>query len=164
MLSSSIHRYNVTLIQNIWRRSIHTTISCQRIQAGRYKKTAKGDRPLTYEMAWPPQSIGLHKSWNSWNTSNLVGGLRASETAIEDEFMRRFMKGTWHDLFVSEIIIKRQHNIIRVAGIVRRGISPQKMYFLLGYTEEILSYWLQCPVKLELQTVEDKKGTVFKYI
>ena len=37
------------------------------------------------------------------------------------------------------------------------------MYFLIGYTEELLSYWLQCPVKLELQTAK-KNDVIFKYI
>lgn len=95
---------------------------------------------------------------------NLLGGLRPSETAVDDEFIRRFVTGTWQNLFVSEIIIKRQHNMIRVAGIVVRAIPPRKMYFLIGYTEELLSYWLQCPLKLELQTVDSKKDVVFKYI
>lgn len=75
-----------------------------------------------------------------------------------------FMTGTWHALIVSEVIIKRQHNIIRIAAILRQSISPRKLYFLLGYTEELLSFWLQCPVKLELQTVTDKNSVVFKYI
>nr|CAD7429652.1 unnamed protein product [Timema monikensis] len=96
--------------------------------------------------------------------ANLEGGLRSADTAIEDIFIRKFMTGTWHSLFVSEVIIKRQHNMIRIAGIIRQAISPRKMYFLLGYCEELLSYWLQCPVKLELQTVADKKDVVFKYI
>jgi small subunit ribosomal protein S24 len=74
------------------------------------------------------------------------------------------MTGTWHNLFESEVIIKRQHNIIRIAGIVRQGISGRKMYFLIGYCEELLSFWLQCPVKLELQTVGEKKDVTFKYI
>lgn len=93
-----------------------------------------------------------------------MGGLRPSETAVEDQFIRKFMQGTWHALFVSEIIIKRQHNLIRIAGLVHRGVLPRKMYFLIGYTEELLSFWLQCPVKLELQTVADKKDVVFKYV
>lgn len=74
------------------------------------------------------------------------------------------MRGTWHNLFVSEIIVKRQHNIVRIAGIVYQGITQRKMYFLIGYTEELLAYWLQCPVKLELQTVADRKAVVYKYI
>lgn len=54
--------------------------------------------------------------------------------------------------------------MIRVVGIVRQAISSRKMYFLIGYCEELLSNWLQCPVKLELQTVADKKDVIFKYI
>lgn len=91
-------------------------------------------------------------------------GLRPSETAIEDEFVRKFMTGTWHSLLGSEVIIKRQHNSIRIAMIIRQAISPRKIYFLIGYCEELLSYWLQCPVKLEIQTIADRKDVVFKYI
>ncbi|KAL9894763.1 mitochondrial ribosomal protein S24 [Glossina fuscipes fuscipes] len=144
--------------------SIHTTAVCSKVQAGRYRITPKRDRPLTYEMAYPPHSIAHHKSWNSWNTSTMLDGLRPSQTAIEDIFIRKFMTGTWHSLVVSEVIIKRQHNMIRIAAIVRQAISARKMYFLIGYTEELLSYWIQCPVTLELQTVADKKDVVFKYI
>lgn len=93
-----------------------------------------------------------------------MDGKRSSETAIEDEFIRRFVTGTWHNLVLSEIIIKRHHNIIRVAGLIFQGIHQRKMYFLIGYTEELLSNWLQCPVKLELQTVADRKAVVYKYI
>ncbi|XP_069689009.1 small ribosomal subunit protein uS3m isoform X2 [Periplaneta americana] len=146
------------------KRLFHLTACCQKVQAGRYRISPKGDKPLTYEMANPPHQIAHRKSWNSWNTSNLVGGLRPAETAVEDLFIRKFMTGTWHNLFESEVIIKRQHNIIRIAGIVSQGISPRKMYFLIGYCEEILGFWLQCPVKLELQTVSEKKDVVFKYI
>lgn len=79
-------------------------------------------------------------------------------------FIRKFMTGTWHGLFASEVIIKRQHNIIRIAGVLSRNVSARKMYFLIGYTEELLSFWLQCPVKLEFQTVADRKDVIFKYI
>uniref|UniRef100_A0A1A9ZLB3 28S ribosomal protein S24, mitochondrial n=1 Tax=Glossina pallidipes TaxID=7398 RepID=A0A1A9ZLB3_GLOPL len=144
--------------------SIHTTTVCSKVQAGRYRITPRRDRPLTYEMAYPPHSIAHHKSWNSWNTSTMLDGQRPSQTAIEDLFIRKFMTGTWHSLIVSEVIIKRQHNMIRIAAIVRQAISARKMYFLSSYTEELLSYWVQCPVTLELQTVADKKDVVFKYI
>ncbi|XP_044262347.1 28S ribosomal protein S24, mitochondrial [Tribolium madens] len=145
-------------------RLLHTSTVCPKSQSGRYRITPRKDLALTYEMANPPHQIAHRKTWNSWNTSNLEGGLRASETAIEDVFIRKFMTGTWHALFLSEIIIKRQHNIIRIAGIVRRSVSARKMYFLIGYTEELLSFWLQSPVKVELQTVGDKRDVVFKYI
>ena len=86
------------------------------------------------------------------------------ETTVEDMFIRKFVTGTWHNLLLSEIIIKRQHNVIRVAMILRRGLSPSKMYFLLGYSQELLSNWLQRPVKFELVTIENPKDVVFKYI
>ncbi|XP_057665294.1 28S ribosomal protein S24, mitochondrial [Diorhabda carinulata] len=145
-------------------RALQTSSVCLKTQSGKYKITTKKDFPLTYEMANPPFQIAHRKSWNSWNTSNVDGGLRPSETAVEDMFIRKFMVGTWQGLFASEVIIKRQHNIIRIAGIITRSIHQRKMYFLIGYTEEFLSFWLQCPVKLELQTIADKKEVVFKYI
>ncbi|XP_065162310.1 small ribosomal subunit protein uS3m [Atheta coriaria] len=144
--------------------TFHTSAACSKVQSGRYRITPKKDFPLTYEMANPPYQIAHRKSWNSWNTSSVEGGLRTSEMLVEDMFIRMFMTGTWHALIVSEVIIKRQHNIIRIAAILRQSISPRKLYFLLGYTEELLSFWLQCPVKLELQTVTDKNSVVFKYI
>lgn len=99
-----------------------------------------------------------------FHSANLQGGLRSSETAIEDIFMRRFMTGTFHSLLCSEVIIKRQHNHIRIAALMKQSLPARKMYFLIGYTEELLAYWLQCPVTLELQTVTDSRDVIFKYI
>lgn len=45
-----------------------------------------------------------------------------------------------------------------------RNLAPRKMYFLIGYTEELLAYWLQCPITLEIQTIADKKEVIYKYI
>ncbi|XP_046735373.1 28S ribosomal protein S24, mitochondrial [Diprion similis] len=146
------------------RRQIHVTPVAAKVVAARYRVTTKRDKPLTYEMANPPHFIAHRKGWNSWNTANIADGHRPAETLLEDVFIRRFVTGTWHSLFLSEVIIKRQHNIIRIAGIVRRGIATSKMYFLIGYTEELLSFWLQCPVKLELQSVNDKNDVIYKYI
>lgn len=97
-------------------------------------------------------------------TANLEGGLRSSETAIEDIFMRRFLTGTFHGLVLSEVIIKRQHNHIRIAALIKQSLPARKLYFLIGYTEELLAYWLQCPVTLELQTVADPRSIIFKHI
>lgn len=115
-------------------------------------------------MANPPHFIAHRKAWNSWDTSALEGGLRAAETAIEDLFIRKFMLGTFQSLVLSEVIIKRQFNHIRIAAIIKQAIPPRKLYFLIGYTEELLSYWLQCPITLELQTTPDQKDVIFKYI
>ncbi|XP_029668874.1 28S ribosomal protein S24, mitochondrial isoform X1 [Formica exsecta] len=150
--------------RNLIQRNFHASTVLNKSQSGRYKVTLKRDRPLTYEMANPPHYLAHRKSWNSWNTSNIKDGNRPSETAVEDMFIRQFMKGTWHNLFASEVIIKRQHNIIRIAGIITRTIAPYKIYFLTGYTEELLSYWLQCPIKIELVTTDSKKDVIFKYI
>ncbi|CAK9832908.1 28S ribosomal protein S24, mitochondrial [Anthophora retusa] len=146
------------------RRSLHVSTVLNKTQAGRYRPKPKVSQPLTYEMANPPHYIAVRKSWNSWNTSNLKDGNRPCETLIEDIFIRNFILGTWHGLFVSEVIIKRQHNIVRIAGIVLRKLPSYKMYFLIGYSEMLLSFWLHCPVKLELVTTLNKEDVVYKVI
>ena len=83
---------------------------------------------------------------------------------IEDMFIRKFLKGTWSQMFLSEIIVKRQHNTVRVAAIVKPSVTNRKIYFLLGYSEEMLSLWLKSPAKLELQIQPDPKSVVYKYI
>ncbi|XP_055851904.1 28S ribosomal protein S24, mitochondrial [Episyrphus balteatus] len=164
MLKNLLQVIPKTISNEINAKTLHTTAVMCKVQAGRYRITPKRDRPLTYEMANAPHHIVHRKSWNSWNTSTILDGLRPSQTAIEDVFIRKFMIGTWHALVCSEVIIKRQYNHIRIAAIIRQGITARKMYFLIGYTEEMLSNWLQCPVTLELQTVADRKDVVFKYI
>lgn len=47
---------------------IHSSAVCHKKQAGKYRKSVKGNKPLTYEMAMTPPKIGHTKSWNSWNT------------------------------------------------------------------------------------------------
>lgn len=116
----------------------------EKVQSGRYKVTPKNDRPLTYEMANPPHFIAHRKSWNSWNTSGIKGGLRTGQTTLEDMYIRRFFTGTWHSLVLSEVIIKRQFNHIRIAAIIKQTISPRKMYFLIGKSNE--KFVLQHPL------------------
>jgi len=73
-------------------------------------------------------------------------------------FIRKFVTGVMHNVFDSEILIKRQHNLIRVGGVIVDTLIPRKIYFLIGFCEEMLTHWLQCPVKLELQT--SKHGVI----
>lgn len=92
---------------------------------------------------------------------------RRGETVIEDSFIRDFMQGTWHRILASDVIIKRRHNTIYLAMYVENRQYKSflsKIYFLVGYTEELLSCLLKCPVKLELQTVESVQDMTFKYI
>jgi small subunit ribosomal protein S24 len=152
------------LIKTVFNREIHLTSISAKCVAGRYRVTIKQDRPLTYEMANKPQYIAARKSWNSWNTSSLEGVERTFDVTVEDFFIRKFIFGTWHRLFLSEVIIKRRANLIVISGIIVQSLSARKIYFLIGYTEQILSYILKCPVKIELQTTSDKKALIFKYI
>ncbi|XP_017889803.1 28S ribosomal protein S24, mitochondrial [Ceratina calcarata] len=161
-----ITNMRLTLIKQdaITKRFLHVSGILNKTQAGRYRPKAKQLQPLTYEMANPPHYICARKSWNSWNTSNIKGGNRPAETVVEDLFIRNFMEGTWHALCASEIIIKRQHNMIRISSIILRKLPAYKMYFLLGYSEHLLSYWLHCPVKLELVTTQNKEDVIYKII
>ncbi|XP_051155179.1 28S ribosomal protein S24, mitochondrial [Leptopilina boulardi] len=159
----SLHTILRTTSQKSCTAFFQTSAIINKSHAGRYRVTPKKNKPLTYEMAFPPHEIAHKKGWNSWNTSNLINGNRSSETAVEDMFIRRFITGTWPSLLLSEIIIKRQFNIIRIAGILKLSANPRQIYFLTGYSEEFLSYWLQCPVKLEIQ-VTKRKDVIFKYI
>lgn len=86
---------------------------------------------------------------------------------MEDEIIRRFMRGIWTEarlIFATEMIIKRRLNQIIIAGFVERAIAPKKMYWLIGFSEELLSLILKCPVKLEIQSVESKEDVVYQYV
>ena len=142
-------------------------------KAGRYKVTLNRTRPLTYEMAFKPHEIGRKKDFNSLNTANLENTFLAKEEIgqdlphkmlTEDMFIRKFIRGTFPEMVASEIIVKRQHNLVRIAFLHRKVIMASKVYFLLGYSEELLSYWLKCPVKLEIQSIDSDDDIVFKYI
>ena len=115
------------------------------------------------------------KGWNSHNTAQLdetflrkeeIGQDLPHKMLIEDMFIRKFMQGTFPQTIMSEVMIKRQHNLIRVACLISRtsGLTQKKIYFLLGYSEELMSCFLKCPVKLELQSIESDSDVIFKYI
>ena len=89
---------------------------------------------------------------------------QAHKQTIWDIFIRKFIYGTWHNIFVSELIVKRRYNVIYIGGIVQQNVPVRKLYFLIGYTEEFLGYLLKCPVKMEIQSVPDKKDMIFTYI
>ncbi|CAF0747234.1 unnamed protein product [Didymodactylos carnosus] len=154
--------FQTSPILNSWFTKL-TNVSQVNTEAATPKHTRRKNYPLTYEQRQFPNMIGHTKTWNTFNTSNLKDGKRKSETLTDDLFIRQFIYGTWHNLFASELIIKRRHNMIILSGLVTRTIHPRRMYFLIGYTEEILSALLKCPVKLEIQTVESKDDVIFTY-
>ncbi|KAA8579205.1 hypothetical protein FQN60_000027 [Etheostoma spectabile] len=101
-------------------------------------RVGKGDKPLTYEQALPPHHIAHRKGW------------------------LRFVFGTFHGCLANEIVIKRRGNVLVVCALMLQKLPPQKFYFLIGYSESLLSHLYKCPVKLEVQTLQDR--AVYKYL
>uniref|UniRef100_UPI00398F4EE8 small ribosomal subunit protein uS3m n=1 Tax=Pristiophorus japonicus TaxID=55135 RepID=UPI00398F4EE8 len=158
--------YNLPVVSlwrcgSVWRRSIQTTASCFKNRAARVR-VAKGDKPVTYEQAHPPHFIAHRKGWLSQHTSNLDGEEGAADRTIEDVFIRKFIYGTFHGCLANEVVVKRRANVIVICAIFIQKLPPQKFYFLIGYTETLLSHLYKCPVKMEVQTVDRK--IVYKYI
>lgn len=111
--------------------------------------------------------IPLNLSWQlQFFSLLLIGNLKgedgAAERTVEDVFIRRFMFGTFHGCLANEIVIKRRGNLLNVCAVMLQKLPPQKFYFLIGYTESLLSHFYKCPVKLEIQTLQDK--IVYKYL
>ena len=96
--------------------------------------------------------------------ANLLDGKRQAESTYEDFYIRKFLYGTFSGLFASEIIIKRRFNTIDISFLANlpRAFYPEKVYFLVGYTEELLSNLLKCVVKVNVQTIKSKRDLVFR--
>ena len=65
---------------------------------------------------------------------------------------------------MSDVIIKRKHNLIIIAGLINQVHNPTKIYFLKGYTEELLSHLFRRPIRIEVQTVQHPRDVLFKWI
>ncbi|XP_077354271.1 small ribosomal subunit protein uS3m [Festucalex cinctus] len=142
-------------------RALHVSAVCCKNRAARIR-VGKGDRPVTYEQALKPHHIGHHKGWLSQHTSNLKGEAGAAERAVEDAFVRRLMFGTFHGCLANDVVIKRRGNVLTVCALVLRKMPPHKFYFLIGYAESLLAHFYKCPVKLDVQTLQEKQ--VYKYL
>nr|XP_032825047.1 28S ribosomal protein S24, mitochondrial [Petromyzon marinus] len=140
---------------------LQTSAVCLKNQAGRVR-VGKGDKPVTYEQANPPHQIAHRKGWLSQHTANLDGEVGAAERSIEDVFIRRFMYGTFHGCLSTEVVVKRRGNVLVVCAVLITRLPPMRYYFLIGYTETLLSFLYKCPVKLEVQAVPQK--VVYKYL
>lgn len=128
-----------------------------------WKVSRNCDKPLTYEQFVLPENIGVRKSWNSLNNTHMAD-IRIAETVHEDTFIRMFVRGTFPKLIAGETIIRRRANMIILSFMIVRRMDLPKIYFLLGYTEEILSYILKCPVKIEPQSIRHEDELVYKYV
>lgn len=142
-------------------RSLHVTAVCCKNRAARVRG-GKGDKPVSYEQAHPPHYIAHRKGWLSQHTSNLQGEDGAAGRTLEDVFIRRFMFGTFHGCLANEIVIKRRGNLLIICALMVQKIPPLKFYFLIGYSEALLSHFYKCPVKIEIQTLQDK--IIYKYL
>ena len=145
---------------------LSTTPVRWRQQAGKHKPTKYRNKPLTYDQAWKPWHIGVAKSWLSWHSGDLEetrdkSYSRAAKFMLEDMIIRKFMVGTWHACLPFEVVIKRNGNLLRICGYVNNRLPPRKIYWLTGYTEELLSRMLKQPVRLELQVVADNNDAVY---
>lgn len=163
----NLHRMQSILATRILRPSaacvqgIHMSATLQKVKAGRVK-ISKGEKPITYEQANFPFTIGVKKNWNSHHTGNLKDEDGAAERTLEDFFIRKFIEGTFHQCLATDLIIKRRGNQIFLVAMMLRRLAPQKFYFLIGYTEELLSHWFKCPVKMEVQVVDERP--IYKWI
>ena len=84
--------------------------------------------------------------------------------AMEDDFIRQFILGTWYKIWLSEVVIKRQHNNILICGIVCPLPTRNTVHFLTGYTEELLSHLFKCNVTVWVQAVNSKADIVHKHV
>uniref|UniRef100_A0A9L0I960 Mitochondrial ribosomal protein S24 n=1 Tax=Equus asinus TaxID=9793 RepID=A0A9L0I960_EQUAS len=125
-------------------------------------RVSKGDKPVTYEEAHAPHHIAHRKGWLSLHTGNLDGEAHAAERTVEDVFLRKFMLGTFPGCLADQIILKRRANQVEICALVLRQLPAHKFYFLVGYSETLLSHFYKCPVRLHLQTVPSK--VVYKYL
>ena len=64
------------------------------------------------------------------------------------------------------MVIKRRGNLVMVTAILATGHLSQadRVYWLAGYTEELLSHLLKQPVKLEIQTIDSNDELIVKWI
>ena len=91
-------------------------------------------------------------------------GRHPMNITAEDQFIRHFIRGTWYKIWLSEVVIKRQHNDITICGIVCPLPSLKTVHFLTGYTEELLSHLFKCNVKVWVQVVSSKANVIYKHI
>uniref|UniRef100_A0A8B9PDX3 Mitochondrial ribosomal protein S24 n=1 Tax=Apteryx owenii TaxID=8824 RepID=A0A8B9PDX3_APTOW len=142
-------------------RDLHTTPVCFKTRAARVR-VGKGDKPVTYEQAHAPHYIAHRKGWLSLHTGNLDGEAGAAERTVEDVFLRKFLYGTFPGCLANEVVLKRRANLLVICLVVLQNLAPSKLYFLIGYSETLLSHFYKCPVRLEVQTVPTK--VIYKYL
>ncbi|VDM05838.1 unnamed protein product [Schistocephalus solidus] len=134
-------------------------------KSGVVRRTRNMSQPLTYEQAKKPHQIGVLKSWNSWNSINLHEETEYTGVVTwHDALIRLFILGTFPTHVLSEVIIKRQANMVHISFLLSNRLSATEIYFLIGYAEQMLSMLLRSPVKIEPRMVLDPKDVIFRYV
>jgi len=148
--------YNKNALEcsQILKRNLHVTVPCYKSKAGRHKSSKMNNKPLTYDQAFKPHMIGVTKNWLSVHTGNLHGEKHAHRMMYEDQFIRRFLTGTFYRIIVGEVLVKQVYNNIEIVMFVKHPTQRAgQMHFLKGYSERLLSAFLKCNVKLHMHKV-----------
>ena len=137
--------------------NLHTTRLCLKSKAGRHKSSKMNNKPLTYDQAFKPHMIGVTKKWLSVHTGNLHGEKHAHRMTYEDQFIRRFLSGTFYRIIAGEVVVKRIYNNIEIIMFLQHpSARAGQIHFLKGYSEKLLSAFLKCNVKLHMHKVLDE--------
>uniref|UniRef100_A0A915MEY7 Uncharacterized protein n=1 Tax=Meloidogyne javanica TaxID=6303 RepID=A0A915MEY7_MELJA len=104
----------------------------------------------------------------TYDMSRLPSDIAVRLTLAQDEIIRRFVRAifyTYLPLTVggTELITKRRGNVVYVAGFLIPKGNMEQIYWLYGFTEEILSNLLKQPVKLELQFIRSADDLAVEY-
>ena len=95
-----------------------------------------------------------HSSKTFCFSGGIEGSLWAHDRFIDDVMIRKFIEGTFYELLVSDIIIKRTLNQITISIFVNaKGTIVHKVYFLQAFSETLLSHMFACVVKMEIMSV-----------
>lgn len=105
----------------------------------------------------PSHRIGVTQAWDSQHTGSLKGSYWASERLLDDIMIRKFVEGVMHGFLSSEVVIKRKANRISVVFLVSKDQDLVKFYFLVGFTEKLLTELFGCVVKIEPQSVYQQR-------
>ncbi|KAM9516665.1 small ribosomal subunit protein uS3m isoform 1-T1 [Guaruba guarouba] len=133
-------------------RCLHSTPPCLKARAARVR-VGKGDKPVTYEQAHGPHHIAHRKGWLSLHTGNLYSEPGAAQRAVEDAFVRRFLRGTFPGALLAPLVLRRRGRALLVSALLGRALPPAQLLFLQGYAEALLSALYRSPVRIELLTV-----------
>ncbi|KAG8141160.1 hypothetical protein E2320_006819, partial [Naja naja] len=112
--------------------------------------------------AWGPLGAGRGFRSSAAVEKCQAGRVRPRKGNQPVTYQDPFILGTFHGCLADEIVLKRRANTVIICAILLQNLPPHRIYFLVGYTEVLLSFFYKCPVKMELQTISEK--IIYKYL